>query len=166
MRRTRAACGERNLSTPRGLLHLRRIKGAGKAGYTDTGRTAMNRVVHFEIHAENLKRAARFYEELFGWKFDRWMPEEYWLITTGPLSEPGINGGLFKRRGTVEGSSVIAYVCTIQVASVDDSIERAAALGGANVVPKKAMPGVGWLAYSKDTEGNIFGMMQNDPEAK
>jgi predicted enzyme related to lactoylglutathione lyase len=52
------------------------------------------------------------------------------------------------------------------VASVDDSVERATALGGSNVVPKKGIPGVGWLAYSKDTEGNIFGMMQNDPSAK
>jgi predicted enzyme related to lactoylglutathione lyase len=29
-----------------------------------------------------------------------------------------------------------------------------------------AIPGVGWLCYFKDTEGNIFGMMQNDPAAK
>ena len=123
----------------------------------------MNRVVHFEIHAENLNRAARFYGELLGWKFDKWMPEEYWLITTGPPDEPGINGGLFRRKGHVEGSSVI---CTIQVASVDDSVERVMALGGSNVVPKKGIPGVGWLAYSKDTEGNIFGLMQNDPSAK
>jgi len=126
----------------------------------------MNRVVHFEIHAENMQRAARFYEQLFGWKFDRWMPEQYWLITTGPQTEPGINGGLFKRMGPIDGTSVIAYVCTIQVASVDDSVEKAAAMGGANVVAKRAIPGLGWLAYSKDTEGNIFGMMQNDPSAK
>jgi uncharacterized protein len=126
----------------------------------------MNRVVHFEIHAENMNRAARFYGETFNWKFDKWIPEEYWLITTGPENEPGINGGLFKRKGAIDGTAVIAYICTIQVASVDDTVEKAAAMGGPNVVPKRAIPGVGWLAYSKDTEGNIFGIMQNDPSAK
>jgi hypothetical protein len=94
------------------------------------------------------------------------MPEEYWLIKTGSPDEPGIDGGLFKRRGPLDGSAVIAYVCTIQVASIDASVEKAAALGGPNVVPKRGIPGVGWIAYSKDTEGNIFGMMQNDPAAK
>ena len=126
----------------------------------------MNRVVHFEIHAEDLKRAGHFYEELFDWKFEKYMPEEYWLIKTGSPDEPGIDGGLFKRRGPLDGSAVIAYVCTIQVASIDASVEKAAALGGPNVVPKRGIPGVGWIAYSKDTEGNIFGMMQNDPAAK
>ena len=119
----------------------------------------MNRVVHFEIHAEDLKRTGHFYEELFNWKFEKYMPEEYWLIKTGSPDEPGIDGGLFKRRGPVDGSAVIAYVCTIQVASID-------APGGPNVVPRRGIPGVGWVAYSKDTEGNIFGMMQNDPSAQ
>jgi predicted enzyme related to lactoylglutathione lyase len=31
---------------------------------------------------------------------------------------------------------------------------------------KMPVPGIGWLAYCKDTEGHIFGMMQNDPSAK
>lgn len=34
------------------------------------------------------------------------------------------------------------------------------------LVPKTAAPGVGWLAYCKDTEGNIFGLMENDPSAE
>ena len=33
-------------------------------------------------------------------------------------------------------------------------------------LPKMAVPTVGWLAYCKDTEGNIFGMIQMDAEAK
>lgn len=31
----------------------------------------MNRPVHFEIHAEDLERASKFYSELFGRKFTR-----------------------------------------------------------------------------------------------
>ncbi|MCX6616302.1 MAG: VOC family protein, partial [Acidobacteria bacterium] len=45
----------------------------------------MPRVVHFEIAADNMERAAEFYEQVFGWKFQKWSgPQEYWLITTGP----------------------------------------------------------------------------------
>ena len=56
--------------------------------------------------------------------------------------------------------------CTIDVPSVDDYDTKITANGGTNALPKMAMPGVGWLAYCKDTEGNIFGIMQNDPQAR
>lgn len=126
----------------------------------------MPRVVHFEIHAENPERAVAFYRELFGWEFTRWEgPMEYWLIRTGSAGEPGIDGGLVRRRGTVDGQAVIAYVCTVDVRSVDESLVAAVRLGGLVASPKDAIPGVGWLAYAKDTEGNIFGMMQSDPTA-
>ena len=59
-----------------------------------------------------------------------------------------------------------AYACTIDVPSLDDSLQQLAAAGGTLALPKMAIPGVGWLAYAKDTEGNIFGMMQMDPKAK
>jgi predicted enzyme related to lactoylglutathione lyase len=32
-------------------------------------------------------------------------------------------------------------------------------------LPKMAVPGVGWLAYEKDPDGNICGIMQADPGA-
>lgn len=38
--------------------------------------------------------------------------------------------------------------------------------GGQVIRPKMAVPGVGWMAYIKDTEGNIFGLMESDPGAK
>jgi len=126
----------------------------------------MNRVIHFEIHAENPERAISFYRDLFGWKFERWGTEEYWMLSTGSKSEPGIDGGLLKRRGTIDGTAVIAYVCTIEVASLDGSVTKALAKGGQMAVPKMPIPGMGWLAYCKDSEGNIFGMMQADPSAK
>ena len=126
----------------------------------------MARVIHFEVHAEQPERAIRFYKELFGWEFKKWEgPQPYWVITTGPDSQPGINGGLVPRRGTIDGTAVIAYVCTVDTASVDDSVSKAQAGGGTVALPKMAIPGVGWLAYCKDTEGNIFGLMQADPKA-
>ena len=126
----------------------------------------MPRVVHFEIHAADPDRAVGFYTRLFDWKFDKWGgPLEYWTIKTGDSSKPGIDGGLVRRMGEVDGQAVIAYVCTVDVASLDDSVAQALELGGAVALPKMPIPGVGWLAYCKDTEGNIFGLMQNDPAA-
>jgi predicted enzyme related to lactoylglutathione lyase len=127
----------------------------------------MPRVVHFEIHAEDPARAIRFYQTLFGWEFTAWQgPQEYWLIKTGPDGQPGINGGMIRRHGLVDGQAVIAYVCTIDVASVDDSLASIVAQGGEIALAKMAIPGIGWLAYGKDTERNIFGIMQPDPAAK
>jgi predicted enzyme related to lactoylglutathione lyase len=127
----------------------------------------MPRVVHFEIHASEPERAIRFYRELFGWQFNKWSgPVDYWLVVTGPREEPGIDGGLVRRQGTIDGESVIAYVCTVDVKSVDDTMSAAKKLGAQVALEKMPVPGVGWLAYLKDTEGNIFGVMQNDPSAK
>ncbi len=126
----------------------------------------MARVIHFEIHAENPERAIKLYRDLFGWEFTKWEgPMPYWLIKSGPDNEPGINGGLVPRRGAIDGQAVIAYVCTVGTPSLDNHLKKALATGGTLALPKMAIPGVGWLAYCKDTEGNIFGMMQSDPAA-
>ncbi len=121
----------------------------------------MPRPVHFEIPADNPERAIAFYETVFGWKFQKWEgPVQYWTITTGPESEPGINGGLLRRRDPNQ-----PCVNTIMVADLDQTILTVAGNGGECVIPKMAVPGVGWLAYFKDTEGHFFGAMQADPLA-
>ena len=126
----------------------------------------MARVVHFEIHAADPDRAVNSYKKLFDWQFQKWEgPMDYWLITTGPNEQPGINGGLVRRQGEIDGQAVIAYVCTVDVADVDASTNTATSNGAQVVLPKMAIPGVGWLVYCKDTEGNIFGMMQADESA-
>jgi uncharacterized protein len=122
----------------------------------------MNRITHFEIPAEDTKRASEFYREVFGWKFTSWGgPEEYLLVETGPNSEPGINGGLMKKKHPQQ-----PVVCTIEVEDINTYIKRIEHSGGVIVVDKQAVPGVGWLAYFKDTEGNIFGVWQANAEAK
>jgi len=135
----------------------------------------MNRVIHFEVHAADPGRAAGFYREAFGWEIREWvipgveLPDEhrYWQVTTGEEGEPGIDGGIVFRRGPAPepGRDPGAFVCTLGVDSVDDSLRRVAAAGGAVAVPKMPIPGVGWLAYCTDTEGNLFGVMQDDPSA-
>ncbi len=129
----------------------------------------MSRVVHFEIHAEQPERAVTFYTALFGWEITKWAgPADYWLIKTGPDAQPGINGGLLRRQGAgpLEGQAVNAFVCTVGVANLDATLQAATTHGGTLAVPKMPVPGIGWLAYAKDTEGNIFGMLQPDPTAK
>ena len=136
----------------------------------------MNRVIHFEIHAADPERAAGFYRRVFGWTIQEWtvpgvqIPNEnrYWLVSTGPEPEAGINGGILCRRGPApaEGQAVNAYVCTIGVSSVDEYLAKALAAGGAVALPKMPVKGVGWLAYCKDLDGNIFGVMQEDKSAE
>jgi len=128
----------------------------------------MPRPSHFEIHADNPDRAIAFYTSVFGWRFERWPVMEYWMIMTGGPDEAGIDGGLIRRRGPapVEGQAVTAYVCTIMVPDLTDYEAKVTAAAGVNVVPRMAVPGVGWLTYFKDPEGNIFGMMQHATDAK
>lgn len=129
----------------------------------------MSRVCHFEIHADNPERAIEFYKGLFGWTFNKWeAPIPYWLIITGPDSVPGINGGLLGRPcpAPAEGQGLNAFVCTVSVESLDASLEKALATGAGMALPKMPVPGVGWLAYIKDPEGNVLGMMQPDPNAQ
>lgn len=132
----------------------------------------MNRVVHFEIHAEDPERAIAFYKAAFGWDFPVWMeePEKYWGVMSAEQDsrEPGINGGLLVRQGEapIEGQAVNAYVCTVQVESIDDTIHEIEKAGGTVALPKHAIPGLAWQAYYKDTEGNIFGIHEPDTAAK
>ena len=128
----------------------------------------MGRLIHFEVHAEDPERAARFYARVTGWEAKRWEgPGDYWLLTTGPDERPGINGAIALRRGAapVEGEAVNAFVCTADVQDLDESVAEAEAAGGELAIPRMAVPGVGWLAYVKDTEGNVLGLMQADESA-
>ena len=128
----------------------------------------MPRPIHFEIQAENAERAMKFYRDLFGWEFNQWAGQPYWLVKTGDKGTPGIDGGLMPRRGPgpADMQPVNAFVCTVDVADCDSTAKRIAEAGGSVVVPKMPIPTVGWLAYAKDTEGNLFGMMQMDANAK
>ena len=103
---------------------------------------------------------------MFGWEFQKWEGQwDYWMIITGTEGTPGINGGLIKRTAEITGDAIVAYVCTIDVPSVDEYADKIVANGGTIVVPKMPIPGVAWLVYAKDTEGNIFGIHQEDASA-
>jgi predicted enzyme related to lactoylglutathione lyase len=122
----------------------------------------MPRVVHFEIDAKKPERAVEFYQKVFGWKIEKWEgPMDYWLIMTGKKGEPGIDGGLSRRT-----EAQPTTVNTIDVPSVDTYAKKIEGNGGKIIRPKQAVPGVGWLAYFKDPEGNTWGIMETDESAR
>lgn len=128
----------------------------------------MNRVIHFEIHAANGDQMQKFYTDVFGWQITAMGPQmgNYRVVNTGENTPgnayPGINGGITPRHGAPpqEGQPVNAFVCTIGVEDIDAYIAKAKNAGATTALDKMEVPGVGWLAYMKDPEGNIFGMLQ------
>lgn len=123
----------------------------------------MPRPIHFELYADDPERAAKFYADSFDWSVERWQGESgpvYWLLTTGEESFPGINGDIQRRSDPAAATSII-----LAVSSVDDYAAKIAAAGGNVLRPKFAIPGIGYAAYFRDTEGNRFGIFQEDPTA-
>jgi uncharacterized protein len=122
----------------------------------------MSRVIHFEIPANDPERTASFYQQAFGWKIEKWPgPMEYWMVNTGVEGTPGINGGLLRKQGPVSGTTN-----TIGVESVDAAVTAVTNAGGKLVMAKTPIPTVGYFAYCQDPEGNLFGVMQADANAK
>ncbi len=119
----------------------------------------MNRITHFELVTSDFEKTAAFYRAVFGWKVDKWEgPVDYWVITSGDASTPGINGGLMSAGGPFTGT-----VNTIEVDDIDDLIAKVLANGGEIIFPKDVIPGVGYLAYFRDSTGSILGLHQADP---
>ena len=131
----------------------------------------MGRVVHFEIHVEDMERAKKFYGEVFGWKFEDWseyagMP--YFGAVTGEEGTLGIDGALIKRQGKTPeiGQSMNGFSCTMGVADYDSTEKKILDFGGKVALPKYALPGMAWQGYYNDTEGNVIGIHQPDVNAK
>jgi predicted enzyme related to lactoylglutathione lyase len=121
-----------------------------------------SRVIHFEIQADDIDRAKKFYENVFQWEVHQMMTEEqggmdYWGLKTGEDGTPGINGGLYKRPAD---NKITTYDCTIQVDDIEKAMEAVKANGGTLQGEKMEIPGVGWFITGNDTEGNKFGIMQ------
>lgn len=132
----------------------------------------MKKVVHFEIPADNLDRARKFYEETFGWQLSDW-PMEDGSVYVGartvevdeqtfiPKELGAINGALVQRDEYVKTPQV-----TVNVPSVDEYINKIIAKGGQVVKPKQAigdsnMGVIGYYAYVSDTEGNLLGLWED-----
>lgn len=117
----------------------------------------MPSIVHFEIPANDIQRAKKFYSELFGWKIESFKGMDYMLIDT--FGAPG--GGMMKRMHPDQ--EITDY---IGVPSVDEFAEKVKSLGGKIKVPKMAVPGMGYFVICEDTENNTFGIWEMDANAK
>jgi hypothetical protein len=115
-----------------------------------------NSVVHFEIFASDVERARKFYERAFGWRFEVAGPPDFYLIVTGPPSDPGLKNGLIaKRSGPAAEGSLNAYRCTIGVRSITESMSAVEAAGGKLRSSIAEIPDVGKVVEIADTEDNI-----------
>jgi predicted enzyme related to lactoylglutathione lyase len=120
-----------------------------------------NRVVHFEVEAKDKKRAAKFYEEAFGWKMEHMGEDMGGYVTVDTGNEPmGINGGIYQS-GEKE---LNAFSCVFGVDNVDKAIEDVKAAGGKILTQKTDegkdmgekvdIPTIGIYVKCEDTEGN------------
>ena len=120
----------------------------------------MPKVIHFEIFAKDSERAVKFYQKVFGWQANKYGTMDYWLVKAGDDKEVGINGaisGVSSFKGTINTISVLSY---------EAAAKKIVEAGGKILSPKTAVPSIGYMSYCKDTEGNVFGIMQTDSKAK
>jgi uncharacterized protein len=120
----------------------------------------MAKIVHFEIPADDPRRAGTFYHDALGWQISRFGDEPYWLVRAGADDEPGANGALVVREDLHRSPVVIAGVVDI-----DDVLGRVESCGGKVAQGKLPVPGMGWSAYVLDSEGNTIGLFQQDANA-
>jgi len=123
----------------------------------------MPTIVHFDLPADNVDRAKKFYEKLFEWKFNQVpMPTPFFLIETKDLNgNPGVGAGMGERK--LPEQRTMNY---IGVLSVEEYITKVKKLGGNIIMQRTAVAGWGYLAICVDTENNNFGLWQEDKNAK
>lgn len=98
---------------------------------------------------------------MFGWDIHKWEgPVDYWLVTSGNASTPGINGGLMLQNGPFNGT-----INTIEVEDIDAANARVMSHGGQMIFDKDIVPGVGYQAYFQDNSGIIVSLHQADSQA-
>jgi len=124
----------------------------------------MDKVQHFELPADNMARAKKFYSSVFGWKTEDVPGMEYVMASTVEVDEKtrmpkesgAINGGITKK-----GMGMNAPSITITVADIDKAVQKATKAGGKLAKEKQPVMEMGFIAYIQDTEGNLIGLWQN-----
>ena len=127
----------------------------------------MPTIVHFEIPSYDIERSKKFYNNLFGWKIEKWhgLSEgmEYWLISTvDDKGNTALGRGMMKRQSPQQ-QGITNY---FDVKSVQESSTKVEQLGGKVIMPKSPVPGMGYMAVCKDSENNGFGIFEADQTAK
>jgi len=126
----------------------------------------MANIAYFEIPADNVDRAKKFYHSLLGWKIEptktpmdpsKAAAMQYHDIITGEPQQGAMGGtlnmgGLYKRQMT---EPIINYV---MVDDIDKVLAKVEKLGGKIAVPKMEIKSVGFTAIIQDSEGNAIGI--------
>lgn len=118
-------------------------------------------LVWFEIPADSIERAKKFYGSLFGWKFNKLQAavNDYWHIDTGGI-DASPDGGLMPRLHLQQ--PITNYVSVPSVTKATAKVEK---LGGTICKPKTAVPGMGYFVICLDTEGNTFALWEMNERA-
>jgi predicted enzyme related to lactoylglutathione lyase len=117
-------------------------------------------LVWFEIPANNVERAKKFYSALFGWKIKKFPGGmEYWHIDTGG-ADASPDGGLMARKDPRQ--QITNYIF---VASVDKATAKVKKLGGKICMGKTAVPQMGYFTVCQDTENNVFALWERNENA-
>jgi predicted enzyme related to lactoylglutathione lyase len=130
-------------------------------------------IVHFEIQVSDPEKAKQFYGDVFDWKIEKWEGTDFYGVWTGRSkyasgSVVGLDGGLGVKEGVTpsRSSALNAFLCTVEVEDIDDTLQKLEKAGGTIVKSKYAFPHVGWMATCADPDGNQFALIQNNTAAE
>lgn len=124
-------------------------------------------IAHFAINADDVNRACKFYEAVFGWKFHAYGPPGFVMIEMPQSGEGSVlRGSIQGRREIIEGVALRGFECTISVKDIHKTAEAITSNGGTIAMPICTLANIGHLLFFEDTEGNIAGAMQYDDRAE
>lgn len=125
-----------------------------------------NKLAHFAIHTDNIDRAKDFYGAVFAWEFASHGPSDFLQIRTGPADGGELIGALQSRNYSPLKEPILGLEGSIAVDNLDETLQRVQQKGGQILMPKTAIPYVGWIGKFLDTEGNLLCAVQYTPEAR
>ncbi|HMS67305.1 MAG TPA: hypothetical protein PKD18_04190 [Saprospiraceae bacterium] len=125
-----------------------------------------NKLTHFAIHIDDIERAKSFYDGVFDWGFNSYGQADFLQIKADKSETGELIGALQARKFSPVSEKLIGLECTIGVENLDEIVERVKNNGGQLLLPKTAIPYVGWIAKFLDTEGNLICAMQYDNSAR
>lgn len=116
-------------------------------------------VAHVAINADDVDATKRFYEAVFGWRFEPWGPPDFFQVArdddaSGPMV------ALQARRELDPGLRITGFECTVAVEDVDAAAKAVIASGGKLLMEKTTIAGVGDLIFFADPSGNVCGAMR------
>ncbi|MEQ9262327.1 MAG: hypothetical protein RLP14_04100 [Owenweeksia sp.] len=124
-----------------------------------------NTLTHFAIYADDLNRAEKFYQKIFSWGFQSYGTEDFKQIKVSDAEKAPLIGAIQHRKYSPLKEKIIGLEGTIQVKDISQVEQAVKEGGGTLLMPKTAIPHVGWIIKFLDTEGNLLCAMQADAAA-